>query len=77
MLQFRSLTLRRGSRLLFRDASFQIHPGQKVGITGANGTGKSSLFALLLGELQPDEGELLSPTWPRRPPATSARPSNR
>ena len=62
MLQFRSLTLRRGSRLLFRDASFQIHPGQKVGITGANGTGKSSLFALLLGELQPDEGELL---WPR------------
>ena len=62
MLQFRSLTLRRGSRLLFRDTSFQIHPGQKVGITGANGTGKSSLFALLLGELQPDEGELL---WPR------------
>ena len=62
MLQFRSLTLRRGPRLLFRDASFQIHPGQKVGITGANGTGKSSLFALLLGELQPDEGEL---RWPR------------
>ncbi len=62
MLQFRSLTLRRGPRLLFRDARFQIHPGQKVGITGANGTGKSSLFALLLGELQPDEGEL---RWPR------------
>ncbi len=56
MLHFDHLTLRRGPRLLFEDASFQIHPGQKVGLTGANGTGKSSLFALLLGELQEDGG---------------------
>ena len=56
MLHFDHLTLRRGPRLLFEDATFQIHPGQKVGLTGANGTGKSSLFALILGELQEDNG---------------------
>jgi ATP-binding cassette subfamily F protein 3 len=62
MLQFTDLSLRRGPRLLFEQASLQIHPGQKVGITGANGTGKSSLFALILGELHADSGEFRHPT---------------
>lgn len=45
-------------------ASFQLHPGHKVGLTGANGAGKSSLFAMLLGELQPEAGELeVPPDW--------------
>lgn len=61
MLHFQSLSLRRGNKLLFEDASFQIHPGQKAGITGANGTGKSSLFALLLGKLHVDAGDLKLP----------------
>jgi len=61
MLRFIDLTLRRGPRLLFRDAGFQLHAGQKVGITGANGCGKSSLFSLILGELQPDQGDLELP----------------
>ncbi|HFD79782.1 MAG TPA: ATP-binding cassette domain-containing protein [Gammaproteobacteria bacterium] len=61
MLQFSDLALRRGPRLLFEHATFQIHPGQRVGVTGANGTGKSSLFALILGELQPDAGEFRLP----------------
>ena len=61
MLHFQNLSLRRGSKLLFENASFQIHPGQKVGITGANGTGKSSLFALILGKLQADSGDLKLP----------------
>ncbi|HHH13909.1 MAG TPA: ATP-binding cassette domain-containing protein, partial [Thiolapillus brandeum] len=61
MLRFSDLTLRRGPRLLFRDAGFQLHAGQKVGITGANGCGKSSLFSLILGELQPDQGDLELP----------------
>ncbi len=39
MLQFDNVSLRRGPRLLFECASFQIHPGQKAGLTGANGTG--------------------------------------
>jgi ATP-binding cassette subfamily F protein 3 len=61
MLHFQNLCIRRGNRLLFEDAGFQIHPGQKAGITGANGTGKSSLFALILGKLQADSGDLKLP----------------
>ena len=61
MLTCNQLALRRGTRLLFAEASFTIHPGWKVGVTGANGTGKSSLFALIRGELQPDAGECALP----------------
>ncbi|MEO8467598.1 MAG: ribosomal protection-like ABC-F family protein [Gammaproteobacteria bacterium] len=61
MLKFRDVTLRRGGRVLFAAASFAVFPGQKVGITGANGTGKSSLFALLRGELQADAGDVEVP----------------
>ncbi|MEX2123668.1 MAG: ATP-binding cassette domain-containing protein [Woeseia sp.] len=61
MLQFTHLALRRGAKLLLEDVSLQIHPGQKVGITGANGSGKSSLFALLQGEIGADGGDLKFP----------------
>ena len=47
MLNFKDLSLRRGTRELLHDINGTIHQGQKVGITGANGTGKSSLFALI------------------------------
>jgi ATP-binding cassette subfamily F protein 3 len=62
MLTFSGLSLRRGTRLLIADASFTIYRGEKVGIVGANGCGKSSLLALLLGELQPDAGSFDMPT---------------
>ncbi len=61
MLQFNDLSLRRGHRLLFEHAGFQVYPGQKVGITGANGSGKSSLFALILDQLHADAGDCLYP----------------
>jgi ATP-binding cassette subfamily F protein 3 len=61
MLQFNDLSIRRGHRLLFEHAGFQVYPGQKVGITGANGTGKSSLFALILDELHADAGDCVYP----------------
>lgn len=61
MLQFDHVSLRRGPRLLFEGASFQIHPGKKTGLTGANGTGKSSLFALVLGSLTTDQGRVTRP----------------
>jgi len=61
MLHFDNVSLRRGPRLLFEGASFQVHPGQKVGVTGANGTGKSSLFAMLLKTLASDAGEISRP----------------
>lgn len=61
MLNFRNITLRRGTRVLFSNASFIIHNGQKVGFTGANGAGKSSLFAMVKNELHADEGDFSMP----------------
>jgi len=64
VIQFRNLTLVRGVRELIADASVQIHPGWRVGLTGANGSGKSSVFALLRGELQAERGDCDVPvTW--------------
>jgi ATP-binding cassette subfamily F protein 3 len=61
MLNFKNISLRRGTRVLFSEASFTIHKGQKAGLTGANGVGKSSLFAMLRNELHVDEGEFTMP----------------
>jgi ATP-binding cassette subfamily F protein 3 len=58
MLAARDLTLRRGPQALFELVNFTVFRGNKVGITGANGTGKSSLFAAILGELAPDHGDI-------------------
>ncbi len=62
MLNFSGLALRRSATLLFADATFQVHAGQKLGITGANGCGKSSLFALIRGELGADHGDFSLPS---------------
>ncbi|HEX5126520.1 MAG TPA: ATP-binding cassette domain-containing protein [Rhodocyclaceae bacterium] len=62
MIQFRSLSLARGARRLIENLSLQIHPGWRVGVVGANGSGKSSLFALLRGELHQDTGDLGVPS---------------
>ena len=51
----------RGLKILIQAASLQLHPGHKVGLTGANGAGKSSLFALLRGEMQLESGDLDMP----------------
>ena len=58
MLALTNISLRRGRKVLIENASFQIHAGQRMGVIGANGSGKSSLFAMLLGQLEPDDGEL-------------------
>jgi ATP-binding cassette subfamily F protein 3 len=64
MIRLRQLTLIRGSKPLLERADLTLNPGARVGLVGANGSGKSSLFALLRGELQPDAGELsLPPGW--------------
>ncbi len=59
MLALSNIALRRGRLVLIEGASFQLHAGQRLGVIGPNGCGKSSLFAMLLGELEPDDGELV------------------
>ena len=58
MLSLNQISIRRGRQLLLQNVSFQLHAGQRMGLIGANGSGKSSLFAMLLGELEADEGDL-------------------
>src|SRR5450755_2883026 len=58
MLIARDLTLRRGPEPLFEQINFTVLRGNKAGITGANGSGKSSLFAAILGELTADHGDI-------------------
>ena len=62
MITASELSLDRGVKNLIKSSSFTIHPNHKVGLVGANGCGKSSLFAALLGQLQPDAGELTMPS---------------
>lgn len=62
MIQLQNVSLQRGPKPLFDNVDLTIHAGQKVGINGANGTGKSSLFALLRGELSSETGHLFLPT---------------
>ncbi|WP_249605282.1 ATP-binding cassette domain-containing protein [Chromobacterium sp. IRSSSOUMB001] len=64
MIQLKNLNLRRGLKELLLGANLTLNPGYKTGLTGANGAGKSSLFALLMGELHADSGDaLLPPHW--------------
>jgi ATP-binding cassette subfamily F protein 3 len=64
LLRISDVTLRRGAQVLLSGASMNVHPGQKVGLVGANGSGKSSLFALIRGELHADRGEVeMPPRW--------------
>jgi len=58
MLRLENASLMRGNKLLFHGATLQFHRGQRVGIVGVNGCGKSSLFALILGELETESGEI-------------------
>jgi ATP-binding cassette subfamily F protein 3 len=64
LIQFKQLTLTRGLKILIQGASMQLHPGHKVGLTGANGAGKSSVFSMLRGEIHPESGDLEMPvSW--------------
>ena len=65
MITFRNLALRRGGRLLLSGLDTTLHAGWRVGVVGRNGCGKSSLFAALLGGLEPDAGDIELPTRTR------------
>ena len=85
MLRISQLTLSRGTRRLLDGAELTVHDRHKVGVVGANGSGKSSLFATIRGELLPDAGAIgpppartLAPARQRPPPfshQSSSRPA--
>jgi len=58
VIRFSNVSLRRGAKPLLEAADVSIHPGERIGLIGANGSGKSSLFAVLRGELHTDRGEV-------------------
>jgi ATPase subunit of ABC transporter with duplicated ATPase domains len=61
MISFSRIGKQYGRQVLFVDASFQLNPGEKVGLVGPNGAGKTTLFRMIVGEETPDEGEVLVP----------------
>ncbi len=61
MLKMDAVALRRGPRLILDNVQLRAYAGQKIGVVGANGVGKSSLFALVTGELIPDHGDVTLP----------------
>src|SRR5271154_1843751 len=61
MISLSNINKQYGRQLVFVDASFQLNPGEKVGLVGPNGAGKTTLFRMIVGEEDPDEGEVSVP----------------
>jgi ATPase subunit of ABC transporter with duplicated ATPase domains len=61
VISFSSVSKQYGRQVLFVDASFQLNPGEKVGLVGPNGSGKTTLFRMIAGEEAPDEGDVSVP----------------
>ena len=61
MIAFSKISKQYGRQVLFVDASFQLNPGEKIGLVGPNGAGKTTLFRMITGEESPDEGDVSVP----------------
>jgi ATPase subunit of ABC transporter with duplicated ATPase domains len=61
MISFSRISKQYGRQVLFVDASFQLNPGERVGLVGPNGAGKTTLFRMIVGEESPDEGDVSVP----------------
>ncbi|WP_395788649.1 ABC-F family ATP-binding cassette domain-containing protein [Aquimonas sp.] len=75
MIAFRNLALRRGERLLVSGLDMALHAGWRVGVIGRNGCGKSTLFAAIGGELEPDAGDIQRPGGLRMAAVAQETPS--
>ena len=65
MLRLQNLALARGTRVLYEHAMLVASPGERIGLVGPNGCGKSTLFAAILGELSPEAGDIETPPQDR------------
>jgi ATPase subunit of ABC transporter with duplicated ATPase domains len=61
MITFSNIQKQYGKQLIFVDASFQLNPGEKVGLVGPNGAGKTTLFRMIVGDESPDDGDVSVP----------------
>jgi ATPase subunit of ABC transporter with duplicated ATPase domains len=61
VISFSNISKQYGKQLIFVDASFQLNPGEKVGLVGPNGAGKTTLFRMIVGEEEPDDGTVTVP----------------
>src|SRR6188508_3341939 len=61
MIALSRISKQYGKQVLFVDATFQLNPGEKVGLVGPNGAGKTTLFRMIVGEEQPDDGDVSIP----------------
>src|ERR1700676_3866722 len=61
MISFSNVNKQYGKQLVFVDASFQLNPGEKVGLVGPNGAGKTTIFRMIVGEETPDDGDVTVP----------------
>ena len=61
MISFNAVTKQQGSKILYANGSFQINPGEKIGLVGPNGAGKTTIFRLIMGEESPDQGSISRP----------------
>src|SRR5256885_8307808 len=61
MISLTHISKQYGRQIIFVEASFQLNPGEKVGLVGPNGAGKTTLFRMVVGEESPDEGEVSVP----------------
>ena len=75
MIALKNFALRRGERLLLSDVDIALHAGAKVGVVGRNGCGKSSLFAVVMGEVEPDKGDIDLPNKLRLASVAQETPS--
>ncbi|RBE85804.1 ABC transporter ATP-binding protein, partial [Xanthomonas oryzae pv. oryzae] len=75
MISLRNFSMRRGERLLLSNVDLTMHAGYRVGVVGRNGTGKSSLFAAVKGELEADKGDVDLPGKVRTASVSQETPS--
>src|SRR5277367_1479059 len=61
MISLSNINKQYGRQLVFVDASFQLNPGEKVGLVGPNGAGKTTIFRMIVGEESPDDGDVTVP----------------
>ena len=76
MIRFSDVAVRRGRHLLFEGVSLDIHDGEKIGLVGDNGSGKTSLFMAMLGEVSVDGGDLVIPRNTRKSHVAQETPSS-